>query len=345
MAEAVEVVRPPIQVEFIEWQIPNVLPCAYSEQIDPSFASITYKQKSLEDDHPSSHIQGVPDVINGIEWSQKRSAFLLPSAHMRMTDLYEKIKRQRDITPLLHVNWRQQVYFGRDNGQTIRLFAGKNFAQQFDTNGEILVNDTDGLFESLDQQTDELYIPEQELALLSAEQQQQALLTGISEPEMSISEDLFALIDQALADDTPISIEPAEAVSEQPNLDAKTDMLKELWQLDGGITVYLRNVGRIPYLHIDSNLDFRQPTFSSKAKVQIKEVSDSVTEQGAIAVNQAQQPNYLQSVNFNQLRRVISKQVHYFDHPLFGMVVLIHRYRWPETEQDSDDEEVETEGN
>jgi hypothetical protein len=30
---------------------------------------------------------------------------------------------------------------------------------------------------------------------------------------------------------------------------------------------------------------------------------------------------------------VISKQVHYFDHPLFGMVVRINRYRWPEVDK------------
>jgi hypothetical protein len=30
--------------------------------------------------------------------------------------------------------------------------------------------------------------------------------------------------------------------------------------------------------------------------------------------------------------------VHYFDHPLFGMVVRLNRYRWPE-----EDEQEETE--
>ncbi|WP_293751592.1 CsiV family protein [uncultured Paraglaciecola sp.] len=342
----VEVVRPPLQVEFIEWQIPNVFPCAYSEQIDPGFASLIHWQNSQVETLPSNHIQRVPDVINGIEWAQKRSASLLPKSHMRMTDLYEKIKKQRDISPLLHVNWRQRVYFGRDNGKTIRLIAGQNFAQQFDGKGEVLVNETDDLFDSLNQQKDEFYLPEEELALLSAEQQQ-GLLAGRSDIEKSISVDLFAMIDQALADDTPIDIEQVNSQTDQQSAVTKSDMLKELWQLDGGMTVYLRNVGRVPYLHIDSNIDFRQPTFSSKTPVKIKQLSDNLAEQGAIAVNQVQQPNYLQSVNFNQLRRVISKQVHYFDHPLFGMVVSINRYRWPETDQDSEDidDELLTEDN
>jgi hypothetical protein len=41
---------------------------------------------------------------------------------------------------------------------------------------------------------------------------------------------------------------------------------------------------------------------------------------------------------------VISKQVHYFDHPLFGMIVRINRHRWPEPELELEVEvEVEVE--
>jgi hypothetical protein len=328
-------IRPPIQVEFIEWQVPTEVPCVYAEQIDPSFASISY----LLEAETQNQIQRVPQVINGMEWQQKRSAMLLPKSTTRMFDLYSKIERQRDITPLLHLNWRQQVHFGRENAQTIRLFAGQNFADQFDANGSPIVSDTDILFNRLNQPADEFYIPEEELALLSTEQQQ-ALLSGDLGSQDSFNEDIFDKIELALADNTPINIEDTDNQSHQQTIDSKSTMLKQLWQLDGGVTVYLRNVGRIPYLHIDSDLDFRQPIFAANKSVELKEISDDLIEQGAIAVNQPLQPNYLQSVNFNQLRRVISKQVHYFDHPLFGMVVKINRYRWPEVEQKSDDDEL-----
>jgi hypothetical protein len=149
-----------------------------------------------------------------------------------------------------------------------------------------------------------------------------------------------------------LTIAPVDAQTGQQIVNAEPATLKELWQLDGGITVYLRNLGRVPYLHIDSNLDFRQPVFDPKKAPQIEYMSDYLSEQiqDAIAVNQIPQPgalqahtlgassvepNFLQSVNFNQLRRVISKQVHYFDHPLFGMIVRINRYRWPEIPSDN----------
>jgi len=335
-AAEIRLARPPIKVEFIEWQIPSELLCSYAEQIDASFTSMIALQNDALDTQSSHQIKQAPKVINGNEWQRERGTFLLPTETMKMRDLYDKINKQRDISVILHLNWRQEVTFGREKAQTIRLFAGENFAEQFDANGLPLVDDTDSLFDSLNQVADKFYIPEQELALLTPEQQQ-ALLARIDGTESeSVAEDLFTRINIALADDTPINIDQVDDATEQKTAETGPAILKELWQLDGGISVYLRNVGRIPYLHIDSNLDFRQPIFDPKKALQLENSSNELSGQGAIVLNQLQQPNLLQSVNFNQLRRVISKQVHYFDHPLFGMVVRINRHRWPEAEQETD---------
>jgi predicted transposase YbfD/YdcC len=336
--------RSPIQVKFVEWQLPSDILCAYAEQIDPSFDSIIALQNEQTGGQYSGLIKRVPNIIDGTEWQTKRGAFLLPTATMYMSELYEKIKKQRDITPILHVNWRQEVKFGREDAHTFRLFAGENFAEQFDANGLLLVDDTD----SLNQPADEYYLPDQELVGLTPEQQQALIkhINGIGKD--AVTEDLFARITAALADDSPINIEQIAPQTTQQTPLENTAILKELWRLDGGITVYLRNVGRIPYLHIDSNLDFRQPIFDLKKALRVPGLSTNDSEQDAIAVSplqqpgflqpNSQQPNFLQSVNFNQLRRVISKQVHYFDHPLFGMIVRINRYRWPEIKQEQEND-------
>jgi hypothetical protein len=362
----IDLVRPPIVVKFIEWQIPSEILCAYAEQIDPSFASMTAFEDDKHDTQLSSPIKRIPDIINGIEWHQKRGAFLLPTATMYMRDLYEKIKRQRDITPILHLNWRQEVKFGRGKGQTFRLFAGENFARQFDANGLPVVDDTDSIFSQLNQSADSIYIPEQELINLTLEQQQTLSMHVTGEESEGGSDDLFTRISAALADDTPVNIEQinqqtnnyTREKNNQQGTVASSTMLKELWQLDGKMTVYLRNINRIPYLHIDSNLDFRQPIFDPSKAQQTESLSTNLSDQDAVVINpllqpnsqqtssqnlELQKPNFLQSANFNQLRRVISKQVHYFDHPLFGMVVRLNRYRWPEEEEKEDEEERSTE--
>ena len=332
-----------IQVEFIEWQMPSEFLCAYAEQIDPSFASIVWLQDEVSSTSPINKIKRVPKIINGNEWQRNRGPFLLPTSTMYMTELYEKIKKQRDITPILHINWRQEVKFGREDAQTFRLFAGENLAEKFDANALPMMNDTDSLFNTLNQPAKELYIPEQELAGLTPEQQQVLLSINGTAPE-AVSEDLFAKISSALIDDTPINFLKTEWLTEQQSTKTAPSILKELWRLDGGITVYLRNVGRVPYLHIDSNLDIRQPIYDPNKTQKTEELSANLLGQDAVVINPLQQPNFLQSVNFNQLRRVISKQVHYFDHPLFGMIVRINRHRWPEPELELELEvEVEVE--
>ena len=351
LTESITMERPPIQVEFIEWQIPKELLCVYAEQVDPSIESIKYK---LENDQQLTQLSNVPTIINGLEWHHKQGAFLLPKTNLRMSELYSKIKRQRDISPILHMSWRQEVEFGRDNAQTVRLFAGKNYSNQFDINGYPIIEDTDLLFDSLEKTTEAPYIPEQELTAITTEQQ--LLIAESNDSELIDSQDLMSKIDTALVDDSPLTFEQlipskSQATNKQLRAQPDTNFLNELWQLDGGITVYLRNVGRVPYLHIDSNLDFRRPIYDAvngiKTDGSLDDLSTELlietTKQDAIEANLPPQPNYLQSINFNQLRRVISKQVHYFDHPLFGMVVLINRYRWPieETEEDPDSSQDE----
>jgi CubicO group peptidase (beta-lactamase class C family) len=54
LATKTTLTRPPIDVEFIEWQIPSELLCAYAEQIDPSFASLTYLQSDASGEQPEN---------------------------------------------------------------------------------------------------------------------------------------------------------------------------------------------------------------------------------------------------------------------------------------------------
>jgi hypothetical protein len=97
----------------------------------------------------------------------------------------------------------------------------------------------------------------------------------------------------------------------------------------------------VPYLHIDSELLYRQPVSERYFAVEpsILNADDSVN--AAIAesdlVNNnsdtlAYTPMRLVAVPLKEQRRVISTQLHYFDHPLFGFVVQIRRYNRPAVE-------------
>ncbi len=111
-----------------------------------------------------------------------------------------------------------------------------------------------------------------------------------------------------------------------------------IWQLDGNVKVFLKYINRVPYLHIDSNLFYRQP-------IPLSDLIDS-DESGSATNTFANQPEdgrlnsetlpeyKLASVPFSEQRRVISKQLHYFDHPLFGMIIELRRYQPPTAEKD-----------
>ncbi|MEP2652742.1 MAG: CsiV family protein, partial [Paraglaciecola sp.] len=145
------------------------------------------------------------------------------------------------------------------------------------------------------------------------------------------SEEFFRAIESALDDSTPLNL--SELLNEAPDTikdeELPIDKAGDIWQLDGEVAVYLRNIGRVPYLHIDSDLDYRHPVVKPQESMEDSETT--------LISGNYDQANFLESVKFDQLRRVISKQVHYFDHPLFGMVVTINRYKWPEIEETTED--------
>jgi len=87
------------------------------------------------------------------------------------------------------------------------------------------------------------------------------------------------------------------------------------WEFDGLMHIFL--VGN--YLHIDGEFNLRE-------KDEIKHIADNLEAQASYAVNgESEHVPYLRSYYFSQLRRVISHETHYFDHPKLGVVVQIRR--------------------
>lgn len=275
----------------IHWQLPTQLPCIFAQErvllrgpYDRPIASPMAKR--------------VPREIDGVLWPERLSPYLLPKENAELEGLLSRIAGQRELSPILHLTWRQPVVFGRSKAIPMKLIAGGNYADEFSQSGwrkpAKLSNTHD-------------------LAPLTSGQEPNT--TGALAPR-----DLFTEIELALQDTTPINLDKLDTpvallVDDEGAISPQTFapvVEKPLWQLEGDMKVYLQNVGSTPYLHIDSDLDFRVPITREQ--------------QGSTGESQN---DFLQSYNFNQLRRVISTQLHYFDHPLFGMVVQIRRYERP----------------
>jgi hypothetical protein len=315
-----------ISVKWLEWQIPKQLPCVYSEQLTlltNPFSAPQEEQDSLKD------IASVPIKINGLDWARKGQAFLLPQDQLNLRSLFTSINRQRDLQTMLYAGWRQEVKFGREKAQALRLFAGQNYASTFSSNGH--------LKQAVDSKQElglSPYIPLAEHAQFNAQQQADNQYNVAQLANSELFNAIYASLDDANAplDIDNFFVSPKTQTGPQNTLSPLRTQDTEIWQLEGELKVYLQNVGRTPYLHIDSNFDYRQPVYDASLQ------NPSSQQQEAIVVGAHNtQPNRLESINVKHFKRVISKQLHYFDHPLFGMVVYISRYQWPEEPQQADD--------
>jgi hypothetical protein len=298
----------------------------YSEQLallTEPFAAPKEEQDSLK------NIASVPVKINGIDWARKGQAFLLPQTELNLRSLFTAINRQRDLNTMLYAGWRQEVKFGREKAQALRLFAGQNYGMTFSTNGHL--KPTPDIKQELDLSP---YVPAAERVQFNAQQHAD---NQYNAAQVANSE-LFTAIYTSLGNtNAPLDIDNFFISAKSPKSSQNTmsplhTKDSEIWQLDGELKVYLQNVGRTPYLHIDSSFDYRQPVFDASMQ------NPTLNQPEAIVLGAHDtQPNKLESINVKHFKRVISKQLHYFDHPLFGMVVYISRYQWPEEPQQVDE--------
>ena len=231
--------------------------------------------------------QQTPLYVHGADFKRANGPHLLPTNQLTQDDIYTSIRWRKGIERLAHFSWRQQVKFGQDKAETLRLFAGQNFAQQFTQNGDLRPQQLPPVDEPSAEQNAELAAP---------------------------ADSFFTELNQRLNNPQPISFAGMTAppeINDDGNPQSDVKRLSPIWELDGFIQIYLKYINRVPYLHINSELFYRQPVLSAN------------TLPGA-------PPAYeLVSIPFSQQRRVISTQLHYFDHPLFGMLVQIRRYDRP----------------
>jgi hypothetical protein len=211
---------------------------------------------------------------------------LLSKSGLELEELSLRIRSERGLTRLLHVAWRQEVEFGRENAKSMRLYGGNNYGFHFTEHG-VLHPNTESMETPIVLDTP-IAVFENSL--------DSALSLATNSSAMSSAEQFEQRLGYSLKTDTPINIV-------EPNI---TQSSKDIWQIEGRFKVFLQYVNRVPYLHIDSDIAYRQAVDSTV---------------------QGKNEQTLISISDHPFRRVISTQLHYFDHPLYGMLVEIRRVK------------------
>ena len=293
----------------------------------------------------------LPIIIEGHDWPAASKAHLLTSNQQALSSISRQIRSNRELERLFHATWRQPVRFGKNKAFNVRLYGGQNYAQQFDMNGDMreqkLANSSDN--EQNNSATEFGYDSTAALSDYDSNYTSGADKNSLSDVSTAFEadkptahgtdqfiavSDIFADLNRRLSNpqaieygafkalDTPMIVEQGE--------DDTTDasLRTPIWEIDGTIKVFLKYINRVPYLHVDGEMFYRQPVPMSYFS------SEDDSSGNAAKPRQATSTAYkLVSVPLAEQRRVISTQLHYFDHPLFGFVVQIRRYNRPDVSE------------
>nr|WP_224745911.1 CsiV family protein [Neiella litorisoli] len=238
------------------------------------------------------------------EWDQ--GPYLLSADLLQLSEAREKLANGGAYKPMLHAGWRIDIDSKR-RMPAIKLIAGHNFGSRYSADG----------WEHPVEQPEETLIGGDDSSLLAPvsdgqDAESQQLASPESEAEIMLpattGNDGWQEVD---LNNTPIEYKPA------------------VWELEADLHIWLAT-----WLHIETDLVLRR---SGRKSPQELEDTDAVllpTESTSTLVSDAATVPYLFNYNMSQFRRVRSSEIHYFDHPMFGMILQIRPYEpRPEPEQ------------
>lgn len=278
-----------------------------SEPTGPDSAATTVVQANLQPQLPPPLLRA-PLVIDGPRWQDGEAptaeGFLLTAESLQFTEIRKKLA-QKHLTPVLHMAWRQLVTSSR-KAKDYRIFGGENFTEHYFYDGTIKPLATEPLA------TDTPTLIDSENKVLSSQTNSANPMDATRDSAIDANEQLMAALlnehtkqvngQKAQDSDTEVTTsdtettaaeinQSARAVAEQQFALAHPNWPNETWQLDGLFRLHVEH-----YLYINAQFNYRE----------------------------LQQQN-LQPYYGKFFRRVISGELHYFDHPKFGLIVQIRK--------------------
>ncbi|MEW6983390.1 CsiV family protein [Colwelliaceae bacterium 6471] len=296
-------------------------------------------------------VSQMPRNIDATEDVYSDKPYLLSQDSLQLHDIVKQLSRSKNFRPLLHVGWRQAPK-GRNQAIPVRLMAGDNLAlhyqnaqkqyqdalkisqqqellmaQLLSANNEPADIGSTPLPSNDFINTEDHTAVSAELAASLAEQQaqeKQALLQekidDILQKIKNLSDDNAELLAQLDSAALPVASQNEQQVPTNLMLTPEPVEPVQPWYLDGFFKVHLNH-----YLYITADFNIMNMTLAEQATKAL----------------QTEQAVELKPIRFAQNRRVISGEIHYFDHPYMGMIVQIRRHERPEPEPEP--ESVETE--
>ncbi|PCH97512.1 MAG: hypothetical protein COB83_02080 [Gammaproteobacteria bacterium] len=300
-------------------------------------------------------VAGLPKKLNAAGAHVSDNPYLIADDSLLLKDISQRLRWSKEFKPLLHFGWRQ-VGITKSKAIPLKLFAGEHLGYQYqqaltafraNIQAEIKTEEAieENLLEQLAQVQNMAKSTEQNTAHVSEnidiqdehesslepvdnklklkiEHKQQALnelfsrldnLNNINTNNNQLNNETLAVTIEHIEQQTLENIlatNEVETTQQQQILDNSIAPTKPLqpWFLEGFFKVHL---DRYLYITADFNvLSNHQVARQSNPK---QSESDNKTSESKL-------------INFSQNKRVISGEIHYFDHPYIGMIVQIRRF-------------------
>lgn len=300
--------------------------CVYTQS---DFENILDEEQLADFNIDAFPVASLTGKLNASGSHIQTSPYLISDNSLLLKDISKRLRWSKEFKPLLHFGWRQ-VGVTRKKAIPLKLFAGQHLANDY----QQALEDFQLEFAEAQQQEQNLLAQLQSTefntgkeetisSLEQAQQNEQAERLYYAQLKKESYEQLFAEVNnqnsESVADvniETTINeltsqtlddlLEDKSLSSHDNNqaLDMANPPEKPLqpWFLDGFFKVHLDH-----YLYITADFNI---------------VNKLVTNTQAATNDE----NDIKLINFSQNRRVITGEVHYFDHPYLGMVVQIRRF-------------------
>ncbi|MBU2925755.1 CsiV family protein [Colwellia sp. 1_MG-2023] len=300
--------------------------CAISQQ---EMERLFDKEQLANMNINSVEINALPNKLNALGIHNEYNPYLIADESLLLTDISQRLRWSKTFKPLLHFGWRQ-VGVTQKDAIPLKLFAGQNLAHEYQKALEeyqLEVEKEKLLEENLINQltkTQNSTLTTESTNIERSRNNQQVLnqiftrFNAFSREPIDI-DTINKTVNQVNEMDleTIIATNSVETIVNKQHSELGTPLKAPIqpWFLDGFLKIHLDH-----YLYITA--DFNVFNESDLEKI-IKNVPTSSNDSTA------------KLINFSQNRRVITGEIHYFDHPYIGMIVQIRRFdpTKPEGEQ------------
>ncbi|GGA77580.1 hypothetical protein GCM10011369_19340 [Neiella marina] len=233
--------------------------------------------------------------------------YLLSADLLQLSDARQKLTNGGAYKPMLHAGWRINIDSKR-RMPAIKLIAGQNFGSRYSADG----------WEHPLELADETELDVVDNSLIPTTDSDQTETTASEQTPLAAE----SMLQQPVAAQTWQEI----ALNDEP-----VEYKPAVWELEADLHIWLAT-----WLHIETDLVLRRSGRKSPQDLD-DAAAEAVllpTESTSTLVSDAATVPYLFDYNMSQFRRVRSTEIHYFDHPMFGMIVQIRPYEpRPEPEQ------------